>query len=260
MTQGPHPPHTFCFAALCSYIMSSFQAPILRRSSSSMRLLFSQKKRVRFSLTKEVFPTAENDWRDCDETTPTSLWWTRDDLELFKWEASLLVGWIKYDESLRGCISHAAELAGCVAASTKSETKLQRKLVNLSVDPGLSSWCNGLERGIEKYLRRNASRQTINNGRTSCPVLTYRKTVIYYQRRLSSEQLRGKCLNISREDRVFACMMGQADAYAAVFSIAAVAICGSKSKKELTSSRVALANAFGGSHSLRHRQVTSKQA
>jgi hypothetical protein len=247
--------------------MASSHTVLLRRAAAPKRVFF-RKKRVHFSLTKEVFLDTRKDY-GCDDSEDDvcSLWWTRSDLELFKWEASLLVSQVKYDGGLNDCFSQAIESAGRVASCTKNELKLQRKLENLNVDAFLGLWCDGLERGIEKFLRRCISGQRKTNSRTS-QKLSYRKTVIIHQARLTDEQLRAKCLSRSRQDRVFARMMGQADAHCALSGLARSSstfvspwLRGAKEAGKLvTSSKVALTSVFGGHQSLRHRQFTSKQA
>lgn len=146
-----------------------------------------------------------------------STWWDRFDNDMFRLEASILADNLEFDPVLSKCIRKAYSFAGKIASSAKNEHKLTKRIASINVDHCLVIWCEGSNnRGLENYLKKSTVQKIgLKTYRTAESSFYYRMMVIMNQAKMSQEKLRNKCLSLSRQDRVFARMMGDADERAA---------------------------------------------
>ncbi len=166
-------------------------------------------KRVRFATSLISFESDSKRFRDFDVQ---SLWWSRSDIEFFKMDAQLLAEQAMQNEILNNSIQQAYECAGRISSATKDEQRLCQRLQTMEFESCLSVWINRhSSRGTERrVLKKHSCRK--NRDRNLKSLLEHRSTVFSNQGKLNDEQLRNKCLKLSRQERAFARMMGIADA------------------------------------------------
>ncbi len=170
-----------------------------------------KEKRVRFASS---LMTCGNESKCCDDSQHVDvdlLWWSPTEIKFFKMDAQLLAEQAMHNESLNGSIQHAFECAGRIASATKDEQKLFQKLETMVYESCLSVWLSrhssrGTERRVLKRSPCKRSRERNNKA-----LLDHRSMVLSNQGKLNQEQLRKKCLQLSRQERVFARMLGIAD-------------------------------------------------
>jgi hypothetical protein len=171
------------------------------------------KKKVRFTLLPElnfVLATIDNDGMSSDDHIE---WWDSSDIALFKAHVAHMAEQARKNEALSKRIERIYEKAR--VASSKDEQTIQRTLETISLDTCLTLW-GSIEplRGVEKYfLTRKYGRKGGHRSGWKGRCREYRTTVITNQDKLSDEDLRNKCLSLSGQDRVFARMIGEADAH-----------------------------------------------
>jgi hypothetical protein len=196
-------------------------------------------KRVRFSVMKDDEPGSLlpivldcGDNRDnCvnDDTSFSSddncLWWNAADLKYFKWRMISAAQEALRHPIWKTTLRRIYKANGGIPFFARSEANLFDALQTVKVDPVLLSlwYCEDesakhSRRGLEKYSRVSILRKNGANGQLqfiSKNSYYYRQMVLSNQNRFSPEHLRQKCLKMSRQDRIFARVLGAADALVA---------------------------------------------
>lgn len=176
------------------------------------------KKKVRFNLSTALIFYAVNDEGDldesCDQKSPRHHPSWLDDSEIAQLKATVShkVRQTREDETLSKGIEKIYDWARRLAIS-KDDVAIQRKTQMLSLDTCIALW-GGSEpiRGVEKYFLGVKSKCGQKSGwKRRCKA--YRTMVISHQGKLNEEELRQKCTSLSSQDRLFARMVGEADAY-----------------------------------------------
>lgn len=168
----------------------------------------NKERRVSFSTdppTTHVFST------DAEKEV---IWWQPDDFEEFRVSIKDVVKDTKKNKNVLVGISGVYKFAEMAASNLTDEDKLGKALHKVKVDPLLTLWCTGSSgRGLESLLRKKFTKRTSSMARAS-----YMALVITWQGVVGEDDLRKKCMTISRQDRILARMMGEADAIAVIES------------------------------------------
>ncbi len=198
-------------------------------------------KRVRFT---SALPVEHNVPR-IDEKLKEDIWWNRQDLKRFKGKAKdQVISESTKNESLVDCLRKVYKLAGRVASKVSQEDMLFGVLQSVPIGKNLSEWCSeNLLRGLERPIRRSDLSSFVE----------YQRTLVKWQHSVDAEELQQISLFLTREDRVFARMLGQGDASAADPSQATPKF--ETTKISLTRSLVAQ-----GGEKLLQRKVMAQQA
>lgn len=172
--------------------------PLLNMSLPSV----PSKKRVCFSKT----PPSQHSIPLVDENCREDVWWSRAELKRFKTKARSQVSSGSTNcLSLIDCLHKVHKLAGRVASKISQEDRLYGVLQSVPIGESLSVWCcASLLRGLERPIRRCDLSSSVD----------YMRAVVKWQGTVNAEELRQVSLFLTREDRVFARMLGQGDAYA----------------------------------------------
>ena len=160
-----------------------------------------EKRIVEMQATAVVIPTSST-WIRCDGVAPT--------LNFSKW---MRTSWLNKPCTTRlwAIASYKPFTTGRVAAVTHGETRLFHKLQTMSVEPCLTSWFSKhSSRGTERRVLKRKPCKRIRDRNSK--LLDHRQLVLSNQGKLNDEQLRNKSLKLLRKERVFARMMGIADA------------------------------------------------
>jgi hypothetical protein len=138
-----------------------------------------------------------------------TLWYQPTDFVHFRKQAAIDAKDIKVNMSaLVDCVVNAYGAACKTASQTKNEATLSKSLESIDADVRLTFWGHGgHNRGIEKCLRHTIIRKNGLKARTS-----YTAIAVTSQLKCDAEELRQKCESHSRQDRIFARMLGEADA------------------------------------------------
>jgi hypothetical protein len=187
-------------------------------------------KRVRFSSMQRDEPGSPvpSDDRDAvnDDTSFSSddncFWWSAADLKYFKWRMISAAKEALRHPIWRTTLRRIYKANGGIPFFARSEANLFDALQTVKVDPVLLSlwYCEDesakhSHRGLEKCSRVSILRKNGAEGQLqfiSKSSYYYRQMVLSNQNRFSPERLRRKCLKMSRQDRIFARVLGAADA------------------------------------------------
>jgi hypothetical protein len=142
------------------------------------------------------------------------IWWQPNEFDEIKSSIKEVVKDTRKNQNICVGISGVCKFAEMAAANVTDEDKLAKALHKVKVDPLLTLWCtSGTGRGLESLLKRKFTKRTCSLARA-----TYMGLVITWQGVVSDEDLRRKCMCLSRQDRILARMMGEADAIAVLES------------------------------------------
>mmetsp|Transcript_35699 Transcript_35699/g.53219 ORF Transcript_35699/g.53219 Transcript_35699/m.53219 type:complete len:297 (+) Transcript_35699:247-1137(+) len=139
-----------------------------------------------------------------------SVWWTMDDYQEFSETAHHICKEVRRHGALTTGLDEALKRSER-AAKMVDESRVEEVITKISADPGLAQWCThghsrrGLERSGSRY--HNSFRGVQAQDTRACALL--------FQSNLSREELRTEYLLRSRSARIFARLMGEADAIAA---------------------------------------------
>lgn len=169
-------------------------------------------KRVRFSWSApEEHTTPSSYFEPTTGGLPNKeeLWYQLTDYLEFRKQAAIDARDIKVNmRALVDCIIDAYGTACRTASKTNNEFVLAKALQNIEADVRLTFWGHGgHNRGIEKCFRNTMARRNGIHAR-----LSYTAVAITSQLKCDSDELRQTCESHSRQDRIFARMMGEADA------------------------------------------------
>lgn len=168
------------------------------------------KKRVRISTSKpsaKVLPPRE--------IPNVTIWWQVEDYERFWDAAQLLVRTIRSDDELLDCVTRAYKVAGLVSAKVSDEAKLSQVLTMVRIDHRITAlWCGGISfRGLERQFGRKSLLHPGALEKSDNDV----SSTVSKKGNTKDCDLQGICELKSRQDRVFARLMGAADAAVVAF-------------------------------------------
>jgi hypothetical protein len=163
-------------------------------------------KQVRFATSKQCIPSITG---DCE----APLWYQPADYTEFRSQSTADAENVKSRMSaLANCISYAYETAERIASNALDEICAKESLDKLDPDFQLLLWCNAVwSRGNEKSVLNSIGDDQLAKAR-----LNHRTSILQSQRKCDDETIRFQSENLTRTNRVFARMIGVADAQVAL--------------------------------------------
>lgn len=182
---------------------AKYYSPPVSISCCNSKPTQNKKKRVEFARSTEEFAPS-----DFDESL-TTRWYQHADYETFRNQSAADAETIVSQmHALTKCVSHAYKSAARIALNASDEFSLMEPLKTVGPNFQLLLWCNAAcARSNEKSVLNSLAVENVSRIRAN-----HRSLILASQRKIDGHKLRMQSEQVTRKSRVFAHMMGLADA------------------------------------------------